>query len=125
MKRNRLEGLSMMMVRNRRGGDDKNAQNPKSRRSLARRFGARRRERRRIKSCWRKRRFSATRLLAPPGFKTVVNALSKCAKSTKRSFMRGQIEESCRWRQVDLYAIRHRDVRIRQGDPSRRRAERR
>ena len=29
--------------------------------------------------------------------------------------MRGQIEESCRWRQVDLYALRHRDVRIRQG----------
>jgi hypothetical protein len=39
--------------------------------------------------------------LSSTGLQDVANALSRCAQSTKRSFMGGQIGGGYRWRQAD------------------------
>ena len=77
-------------------------QKPNRNRSSAERLGARRRERLMIRSCCFMIRLSATMALAPPGPKSLAIVVSRCARSTSRSFMVEQGREGCFQEQVCL-----------------------
>src|SRR6266404_3044508 len=62
-------------------------QKPKSKRSVVRRLGAHRLERRRIKSCCFKRRFSARTDRIPPGLRRTAIPASRCTSNTVVFFM--------------------------------------
>ena len=69
-------------------------QNPKSKRSAGRKFGARRRERRMTKSCRLRRRFSASTALVPRLLRRVVGPVSSRRISQSKYFMLNTLSRS-------------------------------
>src|ERR1017187_4906783 len=80
-----------MAVRISRRGLRNWAQNPKRKRSAGRRLGARRRERRRTRSCCLKRIFSASTARVPPVPKRMASLASSFTSNTIAFFMGEQL----------------------------------
>ena len=86
-KESKVEGLTMIAVRASRLGDSSIASHPKTKRSWVLKLGAFNLDRRIIRSCCLRSKFSAATAFTPPGLMRRISKVTKWMQSRSTSFI--------------------------------------